>query len=37
MIYNVGNTVKYQVIDEEYKSRGYGISYETGTDSKVNC
>lgn len=34
MNYNIGDTVHYRVIDEEYRSRGYGIIYETGS-SKI--
>lgn len=34
MTYKVGDTVNYKTLDMEYYSRGYGISYETGT-SKI--
>lgn len=30
MVYKVGDEVGYRVIDEEHRSRGYGIIYETG-------
>lgn len=30
MIRQIGEEVSYRTIDEEYRSRGYGIVYETG-------
>lgn len=35
MNYTQGQTVTYKTLDEEYYSRGYGISYETKT-SKIS-
>jgi hypothetical protein len=36
MSFQIGDTVKYETLDEEYYSRGYGISMETKVSKIVS-
>lgn len=36
MSFEIGATVTYQTLDEEYYSRGYGISMETKTSKIIS-